>query len=266
MTFLNYHNANRQQHLREFVACFFLAFTLHWVVADGGMWILPYHLLFFAFYHSLGQVDCFAELTLWRYFTSLTGWLDQADNAIDLWQCIGRILFQAFGAFLGGVLAPVLADSVSEYPMIVGTDWRVMINFAVFLTFFFFLWAKIPKHTENGLGRNLAYTTLLVAFTYSIQGMVPGAVFGININVFRMVGNKIKDSSISLKNLWIFIVSPILGGLCGGVVLDWVDRMAAPRADAPKAIDEGNYGAVDLTEAKAPAEKADDKPRGDEMA
>jgi len=260
MTFLNFHTANRQQHFREMLACFFLAFTLHFVAGDGGAWVLPYHLLFLAIFHTLGQVDCFAELTFWRYLTSLTNWVDQRDNAIDLWQCIGRILFQAFGAFLGGVLAPILADNVSEYPMIKGTDWRVMINYAVFTTFFFFFWSKIPNQTEQSLLRNLSFTTLLVAFTYCLQSVAPGAVFGLNLNVFRMIGYMIKDSKVSLKNIWIFIVSPLLGALIGGVALDWVDRLAAPAADAPKAIaDDGNYGSVGLTESKPADAKEDDK-------
>jgi len=215
----------KQTLFPELWATFAVTWFLH-VMGQTAV-SFPFHLLWFAIYCAFDRtIDIFFEITLLRLYTS---WKNN-DNAaaVCITEFVGRVVAQCVGAFLGGWLGPLITDTAFNgslgFPNVAADDrWKSMLHYAIIMSVFFWVWLNIPKRAENSLTRNLAFTLHLVATTAILNFVAPGAVVGLNVNFFRMIGYKLNESSLDIATVWLYIVGPMLGfGL--GVGIDWLDN------------------------------------------
>ena len=83
----------------------------------------------------------------------------------------------------------------------------------------FRLRCRLFLHASSVVGTAMAFGLSVVAMAYAI-----GGISGCHINPARSIGPSLFEGGVALKQLWIFIVGPFVGGALAAGVWKFIGR------------------------------------------
>lgn len=126
----------------------------------------------------------------------------------------GYVLFQILGAILGSAVLYALTRGISSATTMTGANGvgeggllQAFIAEVVF-TFVFVLVVLGSTNSKKGAG-NLA--GLAIGLTLILVHIVCIPITGTSVNPARSIGPALFEGGDALKNLWVFIVAPLIG-------------------------------------------------------
>lgn len=199
-----------REFLSQIILCIFIALAY----AGGMLWTLMYGLITVAWFTMYHDIDVFSNITFTRYFVT--------ENNAAIPSCFLRseyglprlatsLLAQVVGAVLGGWISMVLVDSRDSAPMFMADVSTTRIVIVLLFTSFFHSYAYTFLDKDNTFRRTVTYGFLNAAVVYLNQYLMPGATGTINLDVGRMIGAKIYDSSYEFDadHFFVFILVPL---------------------------------------------------------
>lgn len=153
------------------------------------------------------------------------------NRKMSLKECIFYILSQLVGAILGAAILYAvlkatgngdLLNRIDATNFVSGEGWKGYVGtiiFEVMATFIFVL--VILKVTENRESKKLV--GIVVGLTLTVVHLIGLTITGTSVNPARSFGPALMSSAFKLqqqaiKDVWVFFVGPLLGGLLAGFV------------------------------------------------
>ena len=135
---------------------------------------------------------------------------------------IGYIVAQTAGAIAGAaVLLPIFGSECgfganALYQGNIGLS----ILIEVILTFVFVIAILgVTSKTENG-----AVAGLVIGLTLTLVHILGIALTGTSVNPARSIGSAVFAGGAALKNVWVFIVAPLAGGVLAAIVYKFLSK------------------------------------------
>ena len=141
---------------------------------------------------------------------------------LSLKDFIGYIVAQVAGAIAGAaVLLPIFgADCGFGANALYQGDIGLSILIEVILTFVFVIAILgVTSKTENG-----AVAGLVIGLTLTLVHILGIALTGTSVNPARSIGSAVFAGGEALKNVWVFIVAPLVGGALAAIVYKFLSK------------------------------------------
>ncbi len=141
---------------------------------------------------------------------------------LSLKDFIGYIVAQVAGAIAGAaVLLPIFgADCGFGANALYQGDIGLSILIEVILTFVFVIAILgVTSKTENG-----AVAGLVIGLTLTLVHILGIALTGTSVNPARSIGSAVFAGGEALKNVWVFIVAPLAGGVLAAIVYKFLSK------------------------------------------
>ena len=129
---------------------------------------------------------------------------------------IGYVVAQVLGAIAGAaMLLPIFgADCGFGANALYEGNIALSIVIEIILTFVFVIAILgVTSKTENG-----AVAGLVIGLTLTLVHILGIALTGTSVNPARSIGSAVFAGGEALKNVWVFIVGPLVGGALAAVV------------------------------------------------
>ena len=141
---------------------------------------------------------------------------------LSLKDFIGYIVAQVAGAIAGAaVLLPIFgADCGFGANALYQGNIGLSILIEVILTFVFVIAILgVTSKTENG-----AVAGLVIGLTLTLVHILGIALTGTSVNPARSIGSAVFAGGEALKNVWVFIVAPLAGGVLAAIVYKFLSK------------------------------------------
>lgn len=141
---------------------------------------------------------------------------------LSLKDFIGYVIAQVAGAIAGAaVLLPIFgADCGFGANALYQGDIVLSILIEVILTFVFVIAILgVTSKTENG-----AVAGLVIGLTLTLVHILGIALTGTSVNPARSIGSAVFAGGEALKNVWVFIVAPLVGGALAAIVYKFLSK------------------------------------------
>lgn len=141
---------------------------------------------------------------------------------LSLKDFIGYVVAQVAGAIAGAaVLLPIFgADCGFGANTLYQGDIGLSILIEIILTFVFVIAILgVTSKTENG-----AVAGLVIGLTLTLVHILGIALTGTSVNPARSIGSAVFARDDALKNVWVFIVAPLIGGVLAAVVYKFLSK------------------------------------------
>ena len=141
---------------------------------------------------------------------------------LSLKDFIGYVIAQVAGAIAGAaVLLPIFgADCGFGANALYQGDIGLSILIEVILTFVFVIAILgVTSKTENG-----AVAGLVIGLTLTLVHILGIALTGTSVNPARSIGSAVFAGGEALKNVWVFIVAPLVGGALAAIVYKFLSK------------------------------------------
>ncbi len=141
---------------------------------------------------------------------------------LSLKDFIGYVVAQVAGAIAGAaVLLPLFgADCGFGANALYQGDIGLSILIEVILTFVFVIAILgVTSKTENG-----AVAGLVIGLTLTLVHILGIALTGTSVNPARSIGSAVFAGGEALKNVWVFIVAPLVGGALAAIVYKFLSK------------------------------------------
>lgn len=141
---------------------------------------------------------------------------------LSLKDFIGYVVAQVAGAIAGAaVLLPIFgADCGFGANALYQGDIGLSILIEVILTFVFVIAILgVTSKTENG-----AVAGLVIGLTLTLVHILGIALTGTSVNPARSIGSAVFAGGEALKNVWVFIVAPLVGGALAAIVYKFLSK------------------------------------------
>ena len=146
---------------------------------------------------------------------------------LSLKDFIGYVVAQVAGAIAGAaVLLPIFgadcgfgANALVEIsPEVTSVGLSILVE--VILTFVFVIAILgVTSKTENS-----AVAGLVIGLTLTLVHIFGIALTGTSVNPARSIGSAVFAGGDALKNVWVFIVAPLIGGVLAAVVYKFLSK------------------------------------------
>jgi aquaporin Z len=142
-------------------------------------------------------------------------------------EAIGYWIAQLAGAILGGAVLKLMTSAfdVTDETGALGTNsWGVTINgvgafvVEVLLTFVFALIVLLATDRAS----EAALAGIAIGATLAVVHLVGIPLTGTSVNPARSIGPALFEGGEALKQLWLFIVAPLIGGAIAAVAYQFV--------------------------------------------
>ena len=141
---------------------------------------------------------------------------------LSLKDFIGYIVAQVAGAIAGAaVLLPIFgADCGFGANALYQGNIGLSILIEVILTFVFVIAILgVTSKTENG-----AVAGLVIGLTLTLVHILGIALTGTSVNPARSIGSAVFAGGEALKNVWVFIVAPLAGGVLAAITYKFLSK------------------------------------------
>ena len=141
---------------------------------------------------------------------------------LSLKDFIGYIVAQTAGAIAGAaVLLPIFgAECGFGANALYQGNIGLSILIEVILTFVFVIAILgVTSKTENG-----AVAGLVIGLTLTLVHILGIALTGTSVNPARSIGSAVFAGGEALKNVWVFIVAPLAGGVLAAIVYKFLSK------------------------------------------
>ncbi len=141
---------------------------------------------------------------------------------LSLKDFIGYIIAQVAGAIAGAaLLLPIFgADCGFGANALYEGNVGLSILIEVILTFVFVIAILgVTSKTENG-----AVAGLVIGLTLTLVHILGIALTGTSVNPARSIGSAVFAGGEALKNVWVFIVAPLAGGVLAAVTYKFLSK------------------------------------------
>jgi len=141
--------------------------------------------------------------------------------------CAMYIIFQIIGAFIGSALLALLTANVSELEGTGANDLQAGVSIAggllaeIIFTCVFVLVVLGATAKTNGATNNFA--GLAIGLSLVLVHLVCIRYTGTSVNPARSIAPAIFQGGTALANLWIFIVGPLVGGVCAAGIWKMIE-------------------------------------------
>ena len=141
--------------------------------------------------------------------------------------CAMYIIFQIIGAFIGSALLALLTANVSELEGTGANDLQAGVSIAggllaeIIFTCVFVLVVLGTTAKTNGATNNFA--GLAIGLSLVLVHLVCIRYTGTSVNPARSIAPAIFQGGTALANLWIFIVGPLVGGVCAAGIWKMIE-------------------------------------------
>ena len=141
--------------------------------------------------------------------------------------CAMYIIFQIIGAFIGSALLALLTANVSELEGTGANDLQAGVSIAggllaeIIFTCVFVLVVLGATAKTNGDTNNFA--GLAIGLSLVLVHLVCIRYTGTSVNPARSIAPAIFQGGTALANLWIFIVGPLVGGVCAAGIWKMIE-------------------------------------------
>ena len=135
---------------------------------------------------------------------------------------IGYVVAQVAGAIAGAaMLLPIFgADCGFGANALFEGNVGLSILIEVILTFVFVIAILgVTSKSENG-----AVAGLVIGLTLTLVHILGIALTGTSVNPARSIGSAVFAGGEALKNVWVFIVAPLVGGVLAAVVYKFLSK------------------------------------------
>ncbi len=141
---------------------------------------------------------------------------------LSLKDFIGYVIAQVAGAIAGAaMLLPIFgADCGFGANALFEGNVGLSILIEVILTFVFVIAILgVTSKTENG-----AVAGLVIGLTLTLVHILGIALTGTSVNPARSIGSAVFAGGEALKNVWVFIVAPLAGGVLAAIVYKFLAK------------------------------------------
>lgn len=141
---------------------------------------------------------------------------------LSLKDFIGYVVAQVAGAIAGAaMLLPIFgADCGFGANALFEGNVGLSILIEVILTFVFVIAILgVTSKTENG-----AVAGLVIGLTLTLVHILGIALTGTSVNPARSIGSAVFAGGEALKNVWVFIVAPLAGGILAAIVYKFLAK------------------------------------------
>ena len=146
-------------------------------------------------------------------------------NRMKLKETCFYIVSQIIGGILGASIVFIIATTAIEggYDVLVlglganGFAEGTMLGAFIFETVATLVFTAVILGATSKNNINSAYAGLVIGFTLTAIHLIGIPLTGVSVNPARSIGSAIFTGIDAIKQLWLFIVAPILGGILSGV-------------------------------------------------
>lgn len=141
---------------------------------------------------------------------------------LSLKDFMGYVIAQVAGAIAGAaMLLPIFgADCGFGANGLFNGDVGLSIVIEIILTFVFVIAILgVTSKTENG-----AVAGLVIGLTLTLVHILGIALTGTSVNPARSIGSAVFAGGEALKNVWVFIAAPLVGGVLAAVVYKFLSK------------------------------------------
>ena len=141
--------------------------------------------------------------------------------------CAMYIIFQIIGAFIGSALLALLTANVSELEGTGANDLQAGVSIAggllaeIIFTCVFVL--VVLGATAKTNGATNTFAGLAIGLSLVLVHLVCIRYTGTSVNPARSIAPAIFQGGTALANLWIFIVGPLVGGVCAAGIWKMIE-------------------------------------------
>jgi len=142
-------------------------------------------------------------------------------NRMSWKECAQYVIAQILGAIVGAALLGVILDSYSNLggnALQGATTTSVGLIVEIILTFVFVLTILgVTDKKENGHA-----TGIVIGLTLTLVHLFGLPFTGTSVNPARSIGPALLQGGVALKQLWIFILAPLVGALLASLFYKYV--------------------------------------------
>ena len=146
-------------------------------------------------------------------------------NKMKLKETVCYVISQILGALLGALIVFVVATTaiqggynVSESGLGANSFTNeTMVGAFIFETIATLVFTAVILGATSKNNKNGAYAGLVIGFTLTAIHLIGIPLTGVSVNPARSIGSAVFTGVDAIKQLWLFIAAPILGGIISGV-------------------------------------------------